>query len=177
MILWVAVAVGAMFAVVLMHPAGRARFMRAGAAVWRKGTSLVRRARDAIVVYCSKPWTLLGAVLLTLVGQSIVVAGFWLLGRSLRIDAGPVCYFVAFPAGWVIGAIPISPAGLGITEAGTAGLFTWLCPTAPRETVVALVLCQRFIWVLASLPGGVVHLLGAHLPQQEISIDGRESRN
>jgi glycosyltransferase 2 family protein len=176
-ILWAAVVVGAILVVLLVHPTGRAKLFRAAGTAQSRGVCLLRRAKGAIVVYCSRPWTLLWAMIFTLVGQSIVIVSFWLLGRNLGIDAGVRYYFVAFPAGWVIGAVPISPAGLGITEAGTAGLFALLCPTAPYESLVALVLCQRFIWVLASLPGGLVHLLGAHLPDREISIDGQERTN
>ncbi len=175
--LWATVAVGVMLAILLAHPAGRAGFVRAAAKARLTSFSLLRRVKDAVVVYCSKPWTLLGAMILTLVGQSIVLVAFWLLGRNLGIEAGLRYYFVAFPVGWIVGAIPISPAGLGTTEAATKGLFTLLAPAAPPAKVVALVLCQRFIWVLSSLPGGLVHLLGAHLPQQEISIDGQERAN
>ena len=175
-ILWAGVVVGAMLIVLLVHPAGRARCARAAGKAWHAGVSLLRTAKDAVVIYCSKPWTLLWAMVLTLVAQGVVIAGFWMLGRNLGIDAGLSCYVVAFPIGWVVGAIPISPAGLGTTEAATVGLFTLLAGT-PRNLSTALALCQRFVWVLASLPGGLVHLLGAHLPQQEISIDGQERRN
>lgn len=174
--LWTTMAVGAMFVILLVHPAGRARFIRVVGKAWLRGLSLLGRVKDAIVVYCSRPWTLLGAILFTLVGQSGVITAFWLLGRNLGIDAGLRYYLVAFPLGWVVGAIPISIAGLGITEAGTVGFFCYLTG-APAEKVLALALCQRFIWVLASLPGGVVHLLGTHLPEEEISIDGPERTN
>ncbi len=177
MALWATVAVGAMLVVVLLHPAGRAGFVRAVEKARLKGFSLLRRAKDAVVVYCSKPWTLAAAMILTLAGQSIVVLVFWMLGRNLGSDVGLRCYFVAFPIGWIVGAIPISPAGLGTTEAATVGLFMLLNPAAPRTEVLALVICQRFLWVLSSLPGGLVHLLGAHLPPQEISIDGQERAN
>ena len=176
--LWATVAVGAMLVIVMAHPTGRAGFVRAAAKARLQGVSLLQRVKDAVVAYCSRPRTLLAAMVLTLIGQSIVIAAFWLLGRNLGIKAGPQYYFVAFPIGWVVGAIPISLAGLGITEAGTVGLFCRLTGApAEKVLVVVLLLCQRFIWVLSSLPGGLVHLLGAHLPPQEISIDGQERRN
>ncbi len=175
-VLWAVAAVGAVFAALLVHPAARARVAGTAAKVRVKGVLLLRGARDAVVVYCSKPWTLLLALILTLIAQSTVIAAFWLLGRDLGVEAGLSYYFVVFPVMWVVGAIPISIAGLGVTEAGTVGLFTLLAGT-PRNLSTALALCQRFVWVLVSLPGGLVHLLGAHLPQQEISIDGQERRN
>jgi len=115
-------------------------------------------------------------MVLTFVGQSIVIVAFWLLGRDLGIEAGLDCYLFVFPVMWVVGAVPISIAGLGIVEAGTVGLFCHLTG-APDEKVLALVFCQRFVWVLASLPGAAVHLLGAHLPREDISIDCREGGN
>jgi uncharacterized membrane protein YbhN (UPF0104 family) len=171
--LWATGAVGVMLAIVLAHPAGRAGLVRLAGKARRKGFSLLQRVKDAVVAYCSRPWTLLAAMTLTLVGQSVVIVGFWLLGRNLGIEAGLWYYFVAFPVGWIVGAIPISPAGLGTTEAATVGLLCRLAG-APPEEVLVVVLSQRFIWVLSSLPGGLVHLLGAHLPAQEISIDGQE---
>ena len=76
-------------------------------------------------------------MILTLIAQSIVIVAFWLLGRNLGIEAGLRYYFVVFPVGWVVGAIPISLAGLGVTEAGTVGLFT-LLTGAPSAKVMAL---------------------------------------
>lgn len=175
-ILWAVAAVGAVFAALLVHPAARARLAGTAAKVRVKGALLLRGAKDAVVVYCSRPWTLLLALVLTLIAQSTVIAAFWLLGRDLGVEAGLSYYFVVFPVMWVVGAIPISIAGLGVTEAGTVGLFTLLAGT-PRNLSTALALCQRFVWVLASLPGGLVHLLGAHLPEQEISIDGQDRTN
>lgn len=175
-ILWAAVAVGAAFVAVLVHPAGRARIARVAARGWSKGVSVLRRVKDAVVVYCSRPWTLLSALVLTFISQSTVILAFWLLGRDLGIEAALRYYFVIFPIMWVVAAVPISIAGLGVLEAGTVGLFTLLTGAVP-EKVLALAFCQRFVWVLASLPGGLVHLLGGHLPEREISIDAQEHTN
>lgn len=175
-VLWAVAAVGTAFAALLAHPASRARLARAAGRARVKGVSLLRGVKEAVVAYCSRPWTLLCALVLTLIAQSTVIAAFWLLGRDLGVEAGLRYYFIVFPVMWVVGAIPISIAGLGVTEAGTVGLFVLLTGATP-ERVLALAFCQRFVWVLASLPGGLVHMLGAHLPQQEISIDGQERTN
>lgn len=175
-ILWGAAAVAAVLAGVLVHPAGRARLVRAAQSAWLKGRAPLRRVKGTVVVYCSHPWTLLCTMALTVIGQSVVIVAFWLLGRNLGMGTELGYYFFIFPVMWVVGAIPISIAGLGITEAGTVGLFVSLTGATP-EKALALAFCQRFIWVLSSLPGGLVHLLGAHLPSQEISIDGQERAN
>lgn len=169
-ILWVAMITGVLLAASLVHPAGRAALARWTAVVRLRGVSLLRKTRDAVAAYCARPWTLLWTMVLTFIGQSIVLVTYWLLGRDLGIDAGLSYYLFAFPVMWVVGAVPISIAGLGIVEAGTVGLFCRLTG-APAEQALALVFCQRFIWILASLPGGLVHLLGAHLPREDISVD------
>jgi len=154
----------------LAHPAGRAALVRWAAVIRLRGVSLLQKTRDAVAAYCARPWTLLWTIALTFIGQSVVLVMYWLLGRDLGIDAGLSYYLFAFPVMWVVGAVPISIAGLGIVEAGTVGLFCRLTG-APAEQAFALAFCQRFIWILASLPGGLVHLLGVHLPRKDISVD------
>lgn len=172
---WALAAVAAVLVGLWVHPGSRRRLGRLAARLWSRGAELFGRVRTAIVVYCSKPGTMVAALLLTLLGQSVVVAAFWLLGRNLGIEASVKYYYVIFPITWVIGAIPVSIAGLGVLEAGIVTLFTSLT-AATGESALALAFCQRFVWVLASLPGGMVHLLGGHLPEQFL-VDGENGAN
>ena len=68
-------------------------------------------------------------------------------------------YFVFFPMVWVIGSIPVSIAGIGILEGGIVLLFVQFTGAEP-EAAIALALCQRLTWVVASFPGLLVHLGG-----------------
>ena len=174
-ILWVVTGLVAALVLITVHPYGRTRLKQGISYVRRLGVSFAKRTKEAIVIYCSKPLTLLYALFLTGVGQGVVVAAFWPLGRSLGVDAGIRYYFLIFPAMWVVGAVPISIAGLGVLEGGMVALFMRLAG-ATQSSATALALCQRFVWVLASLPGGVIHLLGAHLPK-EFSIDAESPVN
>jgi len=162
-IFWGFVGIAAVLVLMLVQPYGRPGLRRALGRAVHRGTDLLLRAKDAALVYCSKPLTVLWAMMLTFVAQSVVIVAFWLLGRNLGIEAGLTQYFLIFPVAWVVGALPISVAGLGVVEASTVVLFVRLTST-PEENALALVLCQRFIWVVASLPGAAVHLLGRHLP-------------
>ncbi len=74
-------------------------------------------------------------------------------------------YFVFFPISWVLGALPISPAGAGVLEGGIVFLFTRV-PGVTVEQALVLALCQRAMFLLASLPGIVIHIMGAHLPAE-----------
>ena len=156
--------------VLLIHPYTRAAIGRIWGRIAVRGAALGRRAWTAVVVYCSRPGTMFLALVLTWVGQSAVITAFWLLGRNLGIAAAARYYFVIFPISWVVAAIPVSIAGVGILEAGTVTLFVSLTG-ATGESALALALCQRFVWVLASLPGGAIHLLGGHLPREEFFVD------
>jgi len=126
--------------------------------------------RDSMLLYWRKPLVLLAAVALTLLLQSLTIVAFWVLGRSLGIQASVRYYFIIFPATWLLSALPVSIAGLGLLEGGLRELFTRLA-AVPVEQALALALCQRFVWVAASLPGGLIHLFGAHLPKMN-SFDG-----
>ena len=167
---WAGGVVAVLVAALLIYPRTRGAIGR----IWRRiavqGAVLVRRAWTAVVVYCSRPGTMLLSLLLTWVGQSVVITAFWLLGRNLGIAAEAKYYFVIFPITWIVGAIPVSIAGVGILEAGTVTLFVSLTGST-GESALALALCQRFVWVLASLPGGAIHLLGGHLPREEFFVD------
>ncbi len=137
---------------------------------------MLHETKQAAIIYCSRPLTLLVVFALTLFSQTVVIVAFWLLGRNLGIEADLRYYLVAFPVMWVISAVPVSIAGLGVFEGGMVVIFGLLAGV-PEDPAKALALCQRFIWVLASLPGGLIHLLGAHLPREEISVDCEETGN
>ena len=94
----------------------------------------------------------------------MTIWAFWLLGRDLGIEAGIRYYFVIFPGMWVVGALPITVAGVGVLEGGIAFLFSKLAHV-PLAQGMCLSLCQRFIWLISSIPGGIVHLMGHHLPE------------
>jgi len=175
-ILWGLAAGAAVLAVLLIHPTGRERLRATAARVWSKGLGLLVETRQMVVIYCSKPGMLLAVVLMTIFSQVTVILAFWLLGRNLGMEAGLRYYLVVFPVMWVVAAVPVSIAGLGVFEAGMVEMFVFLAGV-PAEQALALAFCQRFVWVLASLPGGVIHLLGAHLPREDISVDCKETGN
>ena len=70
---------------------------------------------------------------------------------------------------WVLGAIPVSIGGAVVIEGLLAYMFVNFAGVE-AEPALALALCQRIVWMLVSLPGAVIHLLGAHLPK-DISVD------
>ena len=100
---------------------------------------------------------------LTVFLQMLAITAFWLLGSNMGIQADVKYYYVFFTLTWVLGAVPISIGGAVVVEGMLAYLFITFAGVA-KEAASALALCQRAVWMLASLPGAAIHLIGAHLP-------------
>jgi uncharacterized protein (TIRG00374 family) len=175
-LLWIGAVLVIVFLALVLYPRSRTWLKGLAARLLTGWRTLVAKTIRAAIVYCSKPVTILWTILLTVVAQGVVVVAFWSLGAQLGIKAGLEYYLLILPATWVVGAIPISIAGLGVLEAGMVVMFTHLTGTDSENAAKVLAICQRLVWVLASLPGGVIHLLGAHLPK-EFSIDDENPVN
>ena len=74
-----------------------------------------------------------------------------------------------------IGAVPVSIGGAVVVEVLLASMFINFAGVG-EEPASALALCQRAVWMLASLPGAAIHLIGAHLPK-DFFIDYKKSIN
>lgn len=122
---------------------------------------LLGQLKEVLFVYYHHPLVLVFGLGSTIFLQSLVILSFWLVGRDLGIEADIRFYFIFFPLVWVIGAIPISIAGIGVLEGGLVLLFFHFTG-ADKDAVAALALCQRLTWLVASIPGVAVHLSGSH---------------
>ena len=156
----------------LIIPSARAGLARFLSRLSRHSRQGCKMAIEAFLVYYKKPFILLGTAGLTFFFQACVLVMFWRVGKELGIDAPLRCYFVFFPVVWVIGSVPLSLAGIGILEGGLIFLFTQYAGVS-AEAAAALALSQRAVWIIASLPGLFIHLLGRHLPGRDcdFSID------
>ncbi|MHC4648111.1 MAG: lysylphosphatidylglycerol synthase transmembrane domain-containing protein [Planctomycetota bacterium] len=163
-VLWVLGAVAILLCAILAQPAGRMRVKRIGAFFYAHALATVRKTIKAAILYCTHPVAMFEAFALTVGLQLLVITGFWLVGRSMGIEAGPKYYYTFFTLVWVLGALPVSVGGAVVVEGLIVGFFTRFAGVA-AEAALALALCQRIVWMLASLPGAVIHVVGAHLPK------------
>ena len=170
---WLAVVIIVILCAVLLHKKSRSMLIKIFLYIRQVSLRIILKFRNAIVIYCKKPLTMLAAFLLTVFLQLLTITGFWLLGRNLGIETGVVYYYVFFTLTWVLGSIPISIGGAVVVEVLLISLFVKFAGVA-EESASALALCQRAVWMFASLPGAVIHLIGAHLPGE--AINGPESR-
>ena len=174
-VLWVVLGLAAIFCLLFLHKKGRAITAKAWSYILTLVKSLFGKLKDSIVVYCRKPLVILAAFGLTVFLQILTITGFWFLGKNLGIDAGVKYYYVFFTLTWVLGAVPVSIGGAVVVEFSLASLFIKFAGVS-QEAAGALALCQRAVWMLTSLPGAVIHLVGAHLPK-DFSIDYNKSVN
>lgn len=164
-------------ALLLLHKHSRRMLVKAWSYIWALGIGMVKRFKDAIVIYCSRPGTILAAFALTVLLQIMVITGFWFLGTSMGIDVGVQYYYTFFTLVWVLGTVPVSVGGAGVMEGMLMYLFIRYAGVEP-ELAGALAVCQRMVWMITSLPGAVIHLIGAHLPKEkDFFIDYRKSVN
>jgi uncharacterized protein (TIRG00374 family) len=174
---WILAAVGIAFALVLLafvsNARGRNLLRKAFRLFGEKGKIFLQKTNNAIRIYCSKIFTLVLALLLTFLCQAIFILGMWLVGREIGIDVPMKYYFVFFPIAWIVGSLPVSIGALGIWE-GTLKLLFGKVAVGFDEQLSALALYHRILWLIGSLPGVVIHLLGAHLPK-DFFVDRNKS--
>lgn len=163
-ILLVIVVLAAIFCVLLLNRRGRVLLQKAWFHIRINSLKAFQKFKSALIAYSGSPLTILAAFLLTVSLQIMVITSFWFLGKNLGITASLKYYYVFFTLTWVLGALPVSVGGAVVVEGTLAYLFIRYAGVE-KEPAFALVMCQRIIWMLASLPGAVIHLLGAHLPK------------
>jgi uncharacterized protein (TIRG00374 family) len=146
------------------HEKSRAMLIKICLFIGDRALRTTQKFKKAIFLYCRKPLTLLTVFGLTVFLQLMTITGFWLVGRSLGITASIKYYYVFFTLTWVLGAVPVSIGGAVVVEGMLMVLFIRFAGVA-EDSALALALSQRFVWLLASLPGAVIHLIGAHLPK------------
>ena len=163
-LIWVVVGIAAIFCLLLSHTKGRMLLVRFWSYILKHARNMLRKLKDAAILYCKSPLIIFGAFGLTVFLQVFTITGFWFLGTDIGAAVSIKYYLVFFTLTWVLGAIPVSISGAVVVEGSLYYLFTHFAGVG-KEEAIAIALCQRAIWMLSSLPGAVIHLVGAHLPK------------
>jgi hypothetical protein len=135
----------------------------------------VRKMLTAARLYCTHPLTLLAAVGITLVIQALSIVSIWIICSERGIDAPLKYYLSFFPISWVVGALPISVGGAGITEGVLKVLFAKVATVAEGQRIIPG-LVQRVVWLIVSVPGLMIHVGAGHLPatREEVLAETEE---
>jgi len=154
----------AIFCGLLLHRRGRTLLQTVWLKIKIHSLRAFEKLKNAVFLYAGSPVTLISAFALTVSLQIFVITSFWFLGKNLGIPTSIKYYYVFFTLTWVLGALPVSVGGAVVVEGTLAYLFIRYAGV-DKEAAFALVMCQRIVWILASLPGAVIHIVGAHLPK------------
>ncbi|MFQ5441400.1 MAG: lysylphosphatidylglycerol synthase transmembrane domain-containing protein [Thermodesulfobacteriota bacterium] len=111
---------------------------------------------NVLMSYKSHRDILVKIFLISLVVQTGVNIGYYVLSRGLGIDVGLAYFFLFIPLSTVVSMLPVSVAGLGIREGAFVYLFTRV--GASKEEAITLSLMWFAIMVVVSIIGGVEFL-------------------
>jgi len=172
---WVVAAIVVVFGSLSSHRRGRKILKKAWSLICLHSIRMTAKLRNAAIIYCSNPLAILAVFGLTVFMQIMVITSFWFLGVNMGITASIKYYYVFFTLAWVLGSIPVSIGGVIVVEGCLVFLFTQFAGIE-ESAAWSIALCQRAVWMLTSLPGAVIHLVGAHLPK-DFFIDYKKSIN
>ena len=113
---------------------------------------------DAVRRYADHHREMIRVLAFSIVVQVIRVLQAWCLGVGLGISLPASAYFAFIPVIVLIMQLPITPNGLGTTQAAFCWLF--LPAGAPAPRVFALSVLFLALGIVGTLPGGVLYALG-----------------
>lgn len=133
-----------------------------------KAAGMMEKVYNAFYVCRRNPSLLLRICLYSLVLQTLFVAVAVCVGKALRLDLSFMDYLAYCPLIGLIGAIPVTPGGLGIREGASVHLWAVLAISADKAFLLAFLpyLCLT-LW---GIPGGVLflfHRSSIHIPDAE----------
>jgi uncharacterized membrane protein YbhN (UPF0104 family) len=146
-------------AALLPEPVG-ARWAQRLGRVPKVGAALAELWRSGWM-YRSRPLTISAALAISLLSQSCLLAAFYCCGYTFQDSASPTLipslgeHFVIFPIGELIQTVPFLPGGVGLAEAGFAGLYKLVGFSENTGMNVAL-LYRALLWGWGLVSGVVL---------------------
>jgi glycosyltransferase 2 family protein len=103
---------------------------------------------------------LVAAVGVTVLAHIAFIGGIAMIGASLSLGVPAFMYLVYIPLIYILGAVPITPGGVGLVEKLYVAFFV-----VNPAGVLAMALLVRLTKMAASVPGVGVAVRGARLPK------------
>ncbi len=99
------------------------------------------------------------AIILSFLAQAISIFYFVYLGQHLGFAEIPLTtYFFAVPVGFMITAIPISPAGVGVGQAAFLFLFNTISSAAPNSVGALIITGFQIFSFIFSMFGAIFYI-------------------
>jgi|ETNmetMinimDraft_26_1059896.scaffolds.fasta_scaffold12248_3 hypothetical protein len=121
----------------------------------------ISAAGDAVRLYRRRWRHLARAIVWTIGAPFMWVASAALVGQSLALEVSWHEYFLYIPLIYIIGAVPLTPGGVGWIE----NLYLAFFVVANPSGVLAFALLARLIPMFWALPGVVVAFTGPRTPE------------
>ena len=116
----------------------------------------LERAYNAFYVCRARPQLLLRLIAYSLAVQLLFVVVGSLVGRALGLTFPLLDYLSFAPLTGLIGAIPVTPGGIGIREGGS--ILLWATLGVPTDKAFLIAFLPYLALVLWGLPGGILFL-------------------
>lgn len=131
-----------------------------------------RQQLRTMLIILQSPQVLAATTLLSVFVQVANVVLVWMLGKSIAAEVPGHFYWILVPMVSLLTMLPLSVNGMGLREAGVVLFLTPL--GAPQAQALTLAFLWFAVYVVVSLLGGVVYLLGRFpkpQPPTEVPID------
>lgn len=122
-------------------------------------------AAEAVRIFARRPGRLAVALGISFLAHLFLVGGCAMIGLALRLDVDTLSYFVYLPLIYIIGAIPITPGGVGVIEKLYVTFFA--APGVSASAIIAMAMLARLVITFWGLPGLWVLLTGPRHPKIE----------
>jgi len=129
---------------------------------WRHLESAV----EAAAVYRRRLGAVAWAVPMTFASHVAFVGFIAVVGMALSVPTAWYNYYLYGPLIYTIGAVPVTPGGVGLVETLFVDYFR--SPTCTPSTILVLAMLARLVPVLWGIPGAVVAVTGARPHLQQI---------
>ncbi len=126
---------------------------------WRVAAGMSKLAEDTRKLF-STPRHSVPAIILGATGFTIISLMIFVIAESLDIAVTVLDCLVLFPPVMLITMIPISIAGWGVREGAMVVVFGFI--GVPQADALVLSVLIGLLFILISLPGGLIWLVGGH---------------
>ena len=127
---------------------------------------------DAVRRYADHHREMVRVLAYSIVVQIIRVLQAWCLGVGLGLSLPASAYFAFIPVIVLVMQLPITPNGLGTTQAAFYWLF--LPAGAPAPRVFALSVLFLALGIVGTLPGGILYALGGDRRREPRGMNGSD---
>ena len=127
---------------------------------------------DAVRRYADHHREMVRVLAFSIVVQIIRVLQAWCLGVGLGLSLPASAYFAFIPVIVLVMQLPITPNGLGTTQAAFYWLF--LPAGAPAPRVFALSVLFLALGIVGTLPGGILYALGGDRRREPRGMNGSD---